>query len=247
MHCIEGMEINMNILIVEDDNLQAEALKMIISEYNSSWIFFIANDTIIATSLFTNNTIDIFFLDIEFTKKPETNGLILAESIRANPLYQSTPILFITGYKDKIYNAINTIHCFDYILKPYSKSAIFKTLDDLSAPKAPSAKSITIKDFNGVYIVIYFEKLIYAESYNHGVMFHTVDGDFHYIRHCIADLTDILDSSFLQIHKKYIVNKSFITSYDKTTRYLHINGVALPVGRVYKPEVDYYIDERIQN
>ena len=63
----------------------------------------------------------------------------------------------------------------------------------------------------------------------------------------IADLTDILDSSFLQIHKKYIVNKSFITSYDKTTRYLHINGVALPVGRVYKPEVDYYIDERIQN
>lgn len=29
----------MNILIVEDDNLQAEALKMIISEYNSSWNF----------------------------------------------------------------------------------------------------------------------------------------------------------------------------------------------------------------
>ena len=86
LHCIEGMEINMNILIVEDDNLQAEALKMIISEYNSSWNFFIANDTIIATSLFTNNTIDIFFLDIEFTKEPETDGLILAESIRANPL-----------------------------------------------------------------------------------------------------------------------------------------------------------------
>ena len=55
---------------------------MIISEYNSSWNFFIANDTIIATSLFTNNTIDIFFLDIEFTKEPETDGLILAESIR---------------------------------------------------------------------------------------------------------------------------------------------------------------------
>ena len=93
----------MIILIVEDDNLQAEALKMIISEYNSSWNFFIANDTIIATSLFTNNTIDIFFLDIEFTKEPETDGLILAESIRANPLYQSTPILFITGYKDSYF------------------------------------------------------------------------------------------------------------------------------------------------
>lgn len=236
----------MNILIVDDDVLQSEALKKIILEYNSSWTIFCANNTTTATSLFTDNPIDIFFLDIEFPEEKDTDGLILAKTIRNSPDYQSSPILFTTAYENKVFEAISNIHCFDFIVKPYDKGAICKTLDSLTSTNAISKNEITIKDMSGVFIVVNYRNIIYVESYNHGVLLHTVLGDYHYVRHYINEMVTTLDNSFLQIHKKYIINKNFITSYDKTNQYLHVKNAALPVGRVYKPSLDNYFNEKLQ-
>lgn len=228
----------MNILIVEDDELQASALKEIIINHNRNWCIFTAKNTKTALTILTDNKVDIFFLDIEFQNERDTNGLQLAESIRDMPEYRNTPILFTTAYKENIYRAINSIHCFDYITKPFKKEDIHKSLKDLSVIQNSIADSITIRDPNGVYIVIKFNDIIYLETIKHSIFFHTLNGDFNYAGKTLNNIMNELNSSFIRIHKKYIINIAFVSNYDKTNQLIKLHNTTLPVGRIYKTDID---------
>lgn len=228
----------MNILIAEDDSLQLAALKEIVNKYNSDWHIFSTCSSVEAKDILSTQNINIFMLDIEFDNCPAYDGLSLAQDIRHIPAYHNTPILFITAYKDKVYKAVNDIHCYGFITKPYVEESIHHTLRDLDTATPHVPAKVTIRDKNGIYYNIVLTDIIYIESYKHGTLYHTVNGNFHYCRHSLTTALDELDDSFIQIHKKYIINKNYINNYDKTKLLVQIQNTPLPVGRSYKPSVD---------
>ena len=88
-------------------------------------------DTIETATNFINSDIlfDAFFLDIALDEERNNQeGLRLAEQLQAMPRYQNTPILFITALPQYIYSALNQLHCFAYLIKPYSEKDVHQQL-----------------------------------------------------------------------------------------------------------------------
>lgn len=87
----------MIILILEDDERQAVALKNIITDYKKNWIIYTTQTYEEALYTCAKFPIDIFLLDIELGKKSDKNGFDFAKEIRMMNKYTNIPIIFITG------------------------------------------------------------------------------------------------------------------------------------------------------
>ncbi len=121
---------NKKILLLEDDRNQAKSLQKMIQNYSKNIDIAYAATTVQARDILNSSTLfDAFFLDISLDEqKRNQDGLQLAEQLQAMPRYQRTPILFITAFPQYVYSALNQLHCFAYLIKPYSEKAIHQQL-----------------------------------------------------------------------------------------------------------------------
>lgn len=232
----------LNLLISESVALYTDTLKKIISEYSLKLNIYTASDFNNAKSIYETHRINIFIIDISL---PDSNsdicGIHMAEELRRIPAYREVPIIFTdNSYEFKsLYHAINSIHCFSYIIKPFNPSDIYKALNDIykKYSYANNGKFI-IRNIDGIYITLKKDSIIYIESSNHLTTFYTKDQKIQSGRKCLSDILFMLDSRFMQIHKKFIVNTHYIRNYDKTNRMVTIYNKHLPVGRSYKTNLD---------
>lgn len=67
---------------------------------------------------------DLFLLDVNLVKedKEDSSGLIFAEEIRSIIKYEFTPVVMITSVASLEIEAYRRIHCYQYLLKPYSEA-----------------------------------------------------------------------------------------------------------------------------
>lgn len=224
----------MILLILEDNQKQALALKEIINDYKTDWSIILSYGYEDAMKKCMDFAIDIFLLDIELGSYCHKTGLDFAEEIRSKKEYVKIPIIFITAYKEQIYRAVNSIHCYNYIIKPYNPVSIYKAIDDFENSLEPKIDYINIKDSSGVYHTLYYKDIIYIESSSHNTIFHTANDTFIYIRHSLSKTLGELDDRFIRVHKKYIVNQDYIKNYDKTTQKINTESTCISVGRQYK-------------
>ncbi len=112
----------MNVLIIEDETLAAERLKMLIQQYDTSiqiveWI-----DTVqdAVDFLQTKPTIDLIFLDIQLA-----DGLSfeIFEQVEV-----TTPIIFTTAYDEYALKAFK-VNSIDYLLKPIDPKELHNAID----------------------------------------------------------------------------------------------------------------------
>lgn len=228
----------MIILILEDNKKQAFALKEIIKEYKTDWLIIISFEYEDALKKCMDFEIDMFFLDIELGSDCHKTGLDFAEEIRFQKKYMNIPIIFITAFKEHVYRAVNSIHCYNYIIKPYDPVSIHKAIDDFENSLESKIEYINIKDSSGVYYTLYYKDIIYIESSSHNTIFHTINDTFTYIRHSLSETFEELDDRFIRVHKKYIVNRNHIKNYDKTTQIINTVNACISVGRQYKSDFE---------
>lgn len=94
---------------------------------------FIAKGRASAVKILKNNSVDLIILDLMM---PDINGLDFFKSIKKNPKFKHIPIIIQTGMENnnKIKNAYyKDIH---FLLKPYSKQDLSKTLKSLKFIKS---------------------------------------------------------------------------------------------------------------
>ncbi len=200
----------MILLLLEDNENQALALKEVIAEYKPDWSVIISYTYTEAMKICTERTIDLFLLDIELGDDCYKTGLDFAEEIRSRKRYSTIPIIFITAYNEQIFRAVNAIHCFNYIIKPYNRSSIHKAIDDFENSVDYKIDYINIRDSNGVYYTLYYKDIIYIEASSHNTIFHTPNGAFTCSRHSLTNTLDELDNRFVRVHKKYIINCDYV-------------------------------------
>lgn len=228
-----------NILIVEDDSIQLTALSNIIKEYNREWSVYTAANFDSAIQILTNTTIHLFFLDIKFSQNlEEQNGIDLGVHIRSINHYINTPIIYITSYLEHIGNAINDIHCYGYLHKPYSAGDVVQCLNSVLDASLIQRKPLHLQDINGVYFRTYPDNILYITAHERRRVIQERNCKYTISGITMTDLLSLLPPYFIRCHKKYIINLHHITNYDRTDSTIEIAEVHLPLGRAYKSDFE---------
>ena len=224
-----------HILLVEDDTIQLNALKNILKEFLPDSVIDTANTYNDAVNLIKSSTYDIFYLDIALnSENTNSDGLSIGEFIRSQAIYRNTPIVFVTSFTDKINIAVNKLHCYSYLVKPYTSDDVENSLKDIIVSYPAKEKAIAFKNVDGIIFKILPNDIIRIISENHGITVFTDTYSFNTRFFTLDGILEILPEYFIRCHRKHIINLKMVTNYDKTIGMLHISNSAIPVGRNYK-------------
>lgn len=224
-----------NILIVEDDILQNNFIAKVLMDFDPHFVIHTTFNAEEATIIYTSHDIDLFILDVNLSPSGSSeNGIDIGKNLRQDNKYKNTPIIYITGIPEMIDSAINVVHCYNYIKKPYRAEDIINALTDINDSQNIKAASIAVKDFYGVTNKLSFESILYIQSDKHTQTFYSTSGIINTRELNLTQILYKLPDNFVQVHKSYIINIKCITSYDRTCGIISIDKCSIPVGRSYK-------------
>lgn len=156
--------------------------------------------------------VDIVFLDIHLE---DMNGLEVAKRIREKNHHIS--IIFITAYEQYVYDAFD-VRAFQFLVKPIDSVKFYKVLqsavDNIQIKDRKEEPFTILKKGHSTY-KIYHHQIYYAEVLGRKIKLHTVEG-IHEFNGKLAGLEESLGLNFFRIHRSYLVNLDYISSYDAT-------------------------------
>jgi len=202
------------ILVVEDDNVAREGLVEMIKSIDSKIIILETEYAEKAFLLCEKHSIDAFFFDIQLL---DYSGIELAKKIRNKTQYFFTPIVFITAVPTKELEAFKTVHCYDYIIKPFSVnevSEMFEKIIYYGVKKEKEKKTIRLEQKAFTH-EINQEDIIYIEVKYKKLYIITRNETSIYTTYTLIDIVELLSEDFIRCHRSYIVNKNFIKEVNR--------------------------------
>lgn len=185
----------------------------------------------IETSDVANYSYDVILMDIQWNGF-EKNGIQYAAAL--NKFLPYTQIIFMTAYNDQYSQAIffEQLNLCGYLVKPIQisnlKVLLAKAERNLEIAKK-AANDILLIQYNGTTEKILQNDILYLESKAHQVLVHTTQT----VLTTYGKLNDYavnLRSSFVAIHKSYVVNMDVVRKLEKQTITLN-NDVTLPISK----------------
>lgn len=206
------------ILIVEDDDIQRGNMKAMLQELGQEYRILDSSSAYHALDLLKSNSIDLFLIDIHLQNE---SGLKLARHIRRIPGYELTWIVFVTSYLEYILEAFKEIHCYDYLLKPYDKTAMHNLIKKLLFPNSggkntSEERKYIFVDINGIMAKVFIDDIIFIEVFGKLCIIHTTKGAYDVKNFTLTKLLGLMrDSKLIQSHRSYVVNTYYIQSINK--------------------------------
>lgn len=221
----------LQILIVEDEALIAENLKITLNDlgYEVSGIAYTYRQALTALS---QQPTDLILLDINLgSKSSAENGLALAEQI-------TKPFIFLTAYNDRqtILDATRR-HPSGYLIKPVSPALLFASIqtaieqhtarqEELTAHQEPdeSPAFFFVKVGNRT-MKLYWRDVYCLEAgknyvqvrVNHSPVDYTIRGTLSFVVHQLVP--PALQTQFRQLNRSTYVNLGFISAFDSDAVY----------------------------
>jgi DNA-binding LytR/AlgR family response regulator len=227
-------------LIIDDEPLARKGLREYIQDVDFLRLDGEFENPMMAIETLLHQPTDLLFLDIEM---PKLTGLDFLSTLSHPPL-----VVFTTAYPHYAVEGFN-LDAVDYLVKPFSFERFLKAVvkvkarvegegrvAGLSSPPLGTEPSdhFFIKSENKL-LKIRHEDLLFAEALRNYVVIHTVQKK--YITYLtFRTLEEYLPaSSFLRVHKSFIVSLSKIDSIEGNE--LRIRGQSVPIGRTAKEDV----------
>ncbi len=238
----------MNTLILEDDNDQLFALTQIIESNFENVHVLKASTYDEASNIVKQYFINFFILDIKLDNNDSDtrSGLDFGYYLRSKTIYQFTPILYITAFPEKIFSAVNDVHCQNYIIKPYTSADVISAVEYLLQTPTATSPTIQICDRMGIYYKIPEKSILYIEACGKEMnIYYETDKHISTItthKYRLGDFKTICSKNFQHCHRRFIVNIQKISSYDKCNALLQIQSHQIPIGRKYRTSIDYLFD-----
>ncbi|HVK96199.1 MAG TPA: response regulator [Flavisolibacter sp.] len=248
---------NCKILIADDEKLAREAVKLQLQKIDNISIVAECRDGKETLNAIKEHKPDIIFLDIQM---PYITGLDVMEKLGAA---YSPYVIFVTAYDTY---AIKAFECdaVDYLVKPFNEkrfqkafhkafnqwkasaaeppqmnslTEIKRIIDSLSAEEIKS--TISIKDGGKIYLV-HLDDVSHIEAAGNYVMVVTKEKKYLH-KEVLQTLEEKLPSSFVRIHKSYIVNTPFIKEFQSLFNGDYIvklkTGQELKLSRNYRDRI----------
>lgn len=226
------MDFKLRCLIVDDEPIARQGLKEYVDDIDFLELVGMAQDIEQAQELMHDTKVDLMFLDIQM---PKLSGI---DFLRTNN--KLPKIILTTAYSEYAIEgyALNVV---DYLLKPISFSRFYKSCrkvkelcQNIQVAKEKDDDYFFIKN-NKKYEAIYIKDILFIEALQNYIIIHT-DTKKSVAYLSLKDISAKLrNSSFLQVHKSYIVSINKID--DVSREEISIGGHRIPVGKNYSGQL----------
>lgn len=218
---------NKKILIVEDEQIIAENLRLILNEYGYNFID-VAVDDSEAKQLFQNTLYDLVLMDINLGENKTIDGIDLIKQLKTK---YSFLFMYVTANADRmtVEKAKNT-NPTGYIVKPFNNASIYANVE--IALNSIKKEVFFTHIQKGMQQKIALSKITYIHADGAYINVFTLDERKYFIRKSLIDFNQTYPNDFIRIHKSILVNKKHIQAY--TSQKVRVNNCFLPIGRTYK-------------
>jgi DNA-binding LytR/AlgR family response regulator len=233
-------------IIVDDEPLAIEAIKMHIEKFDSLRLVETCQDAFRAFEVLKKTNIDLMFLDIEM---PEITGLDFIKSLKNPP-----KVILTTAYREYAIDAFD-LNVVDYLLKPISFDRFMQAINkfyeqsgsDILVPDIDN--QLQTSDMNHFFVrsdkknvKIRYHEILYIESIKDYVKI-VCKNRIVISKLLISEIEGKLPASaFLRIHRSYIIYIPNMEAFSHT--HIDMPGKELPIGRNYKHEVLNTLQQR---
>lgn len=223
-----------NCLIVDDEPIAREIVKTYCAHLPYLTILASVGNALEARAFLLQEKVDILFLDINM---PVMDGVTFLKTLRNPP-----QVIFTTAYKEYALDAFELSAC-DYLLKPFSMErfiiAVDKAVERLKVPQIATIKNsdAPVENFlfiktDGKIVKILHQDLLYAEASGNYTKLVTLQATWLPAM-TFSSVEELLPkSSFLRIHRSFIINKSKIDHIEGNR--LFINKLEIPISTTYR-------------
>ena len=215
-------------LIIDDEPLAREVLEEYVADLPMLQLVASCTNAVEALQRINKETIDLIFLDINM---PKLSGIHFYKSLTHKP-----QVIFTTAYADHAIEGFE-LDAVDYLLKPFSFDRFLKAVNKVSSSNnnEPHSDFIMLKADKKSHKIDY-DQIIYFESIGDYVKVHLKGSKTLIISETLRKLEEILPSSFLRIHKSYIISLSHL-QYLEGNR-AKIGDTKIPIGQSYRDKVN---------
>lgn len=222
----------MKILICDDEQQYIDKLKIHIEEFmRCRGVNFEIHTANNSQSIANNNeTYQLAFLDIQMS---ELDGISLAKVLKERN--SKIAIFFVTSFNDYQDEAMD-LRAFRFFEKPFNADRLYSGLE----------KAMEYIDENYIDFYIYadneqkkilVDEVIYVERRNRQVTLVTTQGNYT-TRESFDEWCEILQNSFFyRVHKSFIVNLHYVTSYKYSELFIQ-NNIRIPIAS--KRQTDFH-------
>ncbi len=226
------------ILIVEDEAELANNIGEILSNLDYK-VAAIVDNASSALEFLEKNEVDLILLDILI--HGDLDGIDLAYQIREK---YNLPIVFSTAYSGTEYleRISSDIHE-GYLLKPFTmdslKTAVFfglKRHEEKSTKDSKAKGSLKIMD-KGYLVPVPYSEIVYLQADGLYTKVFT-KAKSYLVRDILKSFEEKLPSEqFLRVHKSFLVNISFVASFN--AKKINLGETNIPIRRgLYKELID---------
>lgn len=172
---------------------------------------------------------DLYILDMIM---PEKSGVDLGHKLRR--CGSEKTIIYITSSNEFAMDAYD-VHAIRYLLKPLREDQLFEALDcAFSYSETANGSRYLIRTREGLVSVLY-SQIEYIENSSRMLAVHLVSGEVIksiFIRGSFdEEIRELIsDSSFMQVHKSFLVNMRYVRTLDRDSILLESGG-RVPVSR----------------
>lgn len=225
----------MTCIIVDDEPLAREAIRMLIDQTGQLELLGSFNSPQAATDFLGDHTVDLIFLDIQM---PGINGIEFAKTIQ-----EDTFVIFTTAYSEFAIDSYE-VDAIDYLIKPIKLERFQKAVEkaytysrllevDLANNNIENIADdyFFVKADRKIFKVA-FNSILFIEGLKDYVVMH-VDNQRIITAMNIKTIYDQLPKSmFARVSKSYVINVKQIESVDNNTVYIGKNEI--PIGNIYR-------------
>lgn len=235
----------MKAVIVDDEADGIRTLKKMLEKHCANiTVAGVCSDAMAAEELIMSNDPDIVFLDINMPGK--TGFDLLAEMPR-----KKFEVIFVTAHNEYMLKALQ-FSAADYLLKPVDEDRLTEAVDrvekrlqsgkeertqtlmhNLTAIGSPNEMKLCLPTIKG-FMILKLDDIIYCEAERSYTLFHLTNNKVVTVSKPLSAYDRILeDSSFLRIHKSFLINLHHIKEYQRGEGGLAVmsNDAQLEVSR----------------
>ncbi|MBT2619418.1 MULTISPECIES: LytR/AlgR family response regulator transcription factor [Chryseobacterium] len=224
-----------NCIIVEDEPIAAEILENFVSQDKELNLVGKCSDAVYASSLLSIHDVDLMFLDLNL---PVIKGFDFLKKLKNPPF-----VIVTTAYHQYAVEGYE-LDVTDYLMKPIPYSRFLTAIGKFKHLMEAEEALLEIADRDFIFInsgkrqiKITLLDIFYIESLREYINIHTKAETFTF-KMPISKIEESLNPKmFVRIHKSYIVSKSKVEV--KSANMMQINGKKLPIGRTYKPSIEF--------
>lgn len=234
------------VIAIDDEPLALLQLKKMIESTPYFGLVAACASAFEAMKVMETEDVDAIFADINM---PDLSGIDFVKSLTSPPI-----IVFTTAYGQYAIDGYK-VNALDYLLKPFGQPefqrAAAKVKQQYELQHKPASDvghiendTLFVKvDYRIVRISV--GEIRYIESMSEYLKIYMADGSTHMPLMSIKRMAEMLPAeSFVRIHRSYIVNMNRIVEIAKLRVKMDADTY-LPVGDLYKDDVQRYINDRL--